>query len=460
MLKQNAQIHFIGIGGIGMSALAQVLLARGYIVTGSDIKPNNLTELLERKGGRVFKGHKVDNVGSAQIVVYSSSISKDNPELVEAKRKNLLVMHRAQLLSELMKERIGIAVTGSHGKTTTASMISDILIKAGCDPVCILGGEALSLNGNAYAGKGKFLVAEADESDGTHLYLEPRFGIITNIDREHLDYYKDAEHIIQTNLKFLERIQPDGTFLGLIDNELIRKLLVHYDRRFATFGLSRDANLYASNIRIKGLRTQFDCIYNKRNIGTVRLRIPGMYNILNALASILLALHIGIDFETIAQALFEYKSAKRRFEIYPDMDGITLVEDYAHHPTEISATLEACRALAPKRILTVFQPHRYTRTKELQKEFGSCFSQSDRLILTNIYAASEDPIEGISVKNIYDEVLKNGLQDVHIMPKKNICDYLYDNLEEGDLVAVLGAGDIGSVAKRLHRRFKEDGKRS
>lgn len=456
MLNSNARIHFIGIGGIGMSALAQILLSQGYIVSGSDIKPNNLTRIIESRGGKVFKDHRKSNIEGAQIVVYSSSISSDNPELLEAKKKRLKVWHRAQLLAELMKEKESVAITGAHGKTTTASMIADILIKSGYDPICILGGESVNLNGNAYAGKGSFLVAEADESDGSHLYLEPKFAIITNIDREHLDYYKDIEHIINTSSAFLDRIKAGGAFFGLIDDEFIRKVLLHYDRRFATFGLSSEADLYAVNIKLEGLSTHFDCIYNKQNIGTVHLNMPGMHNILNGLGSILFCLYIGIDFTTIREALSQFKSSKRRFQIYPDTDKITLVEDYAHHPTEISATLKACRLLKPKRLITVFQPHRYSRTRELQKEFGSCFSLSDELILTNIYAASEKPIEGVSVKNIFDEVIKRDFENVHIIPKENIVDYLYNNFQEGDLIAVLGAGDIGDVARDLSERIRID----
>lgn len=455
MLNINTKVHFIGIGGIGMSALAQVLLSKGYIVTGSDIKPNNLTRIIEFKGGKIFKGHRKENADNAQIVVYSSSISKDNPELLWARKKNLRILHRAELLAELMKEKDGIAVTGAHGKTTTASMISDILIKAGYDPICILGGESSSINGNAYVGKGRFLVAEADESDGSHLYLEPKFGIITNIDREHLDYYRDTESLIKTNERFLEKIRPDGVFFGLIDDNFIRKILLHYDRRFVTFGLSNEAELYATDLKMEGLETEFKCVYKQNKIGSVRLRVPGRHNVNNALASILFALHLGIDFEVIKRALFEFRLSKRRFEIYPDTGGITLVEDYAHHPTEIDATLEACRLLKPKRVIAVFQPHRYTRTKELSKEFGSCFRMSDELILTNIYAASEAPIEGVSVKNIYDEVIRNGFRDVHIMPKENITGYLYNTFEDGDLVAVLGAGDIGEVARDLSAKLRK-----
>jgi len=454
MLRNNTRIHFIGIGGIGMSALAQVLISKGYIITGSDVKPNNLTEVIESKGGKVFKGHSASNIEGVQVVVYSSSISVDNPELEEARKEKLSILHRGELLAELMKEKEGIAVTGSHGKTTTASMVSDILIKAGHDPVCILGGESPGLNGNVYIGKGKFLVAEADESDGSHLFLEPKFGIITNIDREHLDYYKDVDHIVETNLKFLENIRRNGIFFGCIDDDLIRRTLLHYDRRFATFGLSHKADLHAVNIKLEGLISQFDCIYNGKMIGSITLGVPGLHNVLNALASLILALYVGVEFASAAKALSEYRSTKRRFEIYPDTGSVTLVEDYAHHPTEIAATLEACRLLKPRRIITVFQPHRYTRTKELAAEFGSCFAGTDELILTNIYAASERPIDGVSIKTIYDRVIQTGQKNVHIIPKDNIAGYLHDTSSEGDLIAVLGAGDITEVASDLGKRLR------
>ncbi len=460
MLNKSSKIHFIGIGGIGMSALAQVLLSKGYIITGSDIKHNLFTRAIELKGGRVFMGHDAENITGSQLVVYSSAISDDNPELNRARKENIEILHRGRLLGELMNEKDGVAVTGSHGKTTTSAMISCILIKAGYDPVCLLGGESIDLNGNVYVGKGKFLVAEADESDSSHLYLEPKFALITNIDREHMDHYRDMDHIVETNLRFLERIKPDGAFFGSIDNEYIRKILLHYERRFATYGLSREADLYASNIRFSGISSTFDCIYKKSAAGTITLGVPGMHNVLNALGAVLFSLHIGIDFKVIAKSLYEFRSTKRRFEIYPNTGDVTLVEDYAHHPTEIKATLEACRLLNPRRVIAVFQPHRYTRTKELKREFGSCFEKSDELILTNIYAASEKPLEGVSVKNIYDEVVKNGFGNAHIMPKENIRDYLYNTCKDGDLIAVMGAGDIGEVAKGLEKRLRiDEGKR-
>jgi len=456
MLNRNTRIHFVGIGGIGMSALAQVLLSRGYIVSGSDIKLNNLTRLVEYKGGRIYEGHDRRNVGDAQAVVYSSAVSNDNPELLEAKRRRLNILHRGQLLGELMKDKISVAVAGAHGKTTTASMLSDILIKARLDPVCILGGESVNLRGNTYTGKGRYMVAEADESDGSHLYLNPNFAVLTNIDREHIDYYKSMEELVDINASFLKRIHPEGVFFGLIDNKFIRNILLHYERKFATFGLSEEADLHAANIRMEGRRSYFDCIYHKENLGTLTLNMSGMHNVLNALAASVVALYIGVDFDVIKEALFAFKSSKRRFEVYPDTNGVTLLEDYAHHPTEISAVLEACRLLKPRRLITVFQPHRYTRTKGLSNEFGPCFGLSDELILTNIYAASEPPIEGVTVKNIFDKVLENNFENVHIMPKENIAGYLYNSSQDGDLIAVLGAGDISEVAKDLAQRFKDE----
>ena len=455
MLSNNTKVHFIGIGGIGMSALAQVLLSKGYIVTGSDLSNNTLTQAIEAKGGKVFIGHKSSNIGNVHIVIYSSAVPKDNPEMIEAKKRNLKILHRGELLAELMKEKSGVAVTGAHGKTTTASMISEILLKAGYDPTCILGGESINLRTNAYAGKGRYLVAEADESDGTHLYLEPSFGIITNIDLEHLDYYKDAEKIYEANLSFLKRIQPEGMFFGLIDDKLIRKMLLHYEGKFATFGLSSQADLSASNIELDGMSCTFDCIYHKKEMGRMKINVPGKHNILNALAACLFALHAGVGYAAIKKALLEYRSTRRRFEIYNNTGGITLIEDYAHHPTEITATLAACRLLKPKRIVAVFQPHRYTRTRDFAKEFGNSLSSVNELILTNIYAASEDPIKGVSVKNIFDAVLENGLKNAHIMPKKSIAEYLYNTCRDGDLIAVLGAGDIGGVAKDLGERLSK-----
>ena len=460
MLTTNTKIHFIGIGGIGMSSLAQLLLDTGYIVSGSDETLNSLTSKIESKGGRVFLGHKASNLGDAQVVVYSSAIDQKNTELIMAKKRNIPIFHRAQLLFELMKEKESIAVSGTHGKTTTSCMLSSILIEAGMDPTLILGGELNLIGGNTYAGKGEFVVVEADESDSSFLFLEPKYTVITNIDQDHLDYHKSLEGLIKANLDFAKKTKLDGELFCLFDDYNIRRIILDYEGRFTTFGMSKEADLHATNLKFDNFKTKFNCIYKKRDLGRVTLNIPGEYNVLNSLAAILVSLRLGVDFNYAKSALSNYTGAKRRFDVKLKRDDIMIIEDYAHHPTEIEAVLKASKSYKGKRLVVVFQPHRYSRTKFLLESFGTCFGLADELILTNIYHAWEEPIKELSVRDIYQRVLVSGQRNAHIMPKNNITDYLYNTAQPNDMILVLGAGDIGDVASNLADMFTHDENKS
>jgi len=453
MLEANTKIHFIGIGGIGMSALAQLLLERGYIISGSDQYPSHLTEKLKENGAKIFSGHKPIHLEDAQLVIYSSAISPNNPELEQARKKKIPIIHRAQLLGEIMNNNKSIAVTGTHGKTTTSCLLASILLEAELDPTLILGGELNSIDGNIRAGTGELILAEADESDSSFLYLEPRYSVITNIDQDHMECHGDLDGLIKNFSDFAKKTSKNGELFCLFDDLNARRLLLNYEGRFATFGLYKEADLHAEDIKFNDLATEFDCIYKNKNLGKITLNLPGRYNVLNALAAILVSMHLGVNFNCARSALSKYSGVKRRFEIKFNKDGIMLVEDYAHHPTEIKEVLKAARNYSGRRLVVVFQPHRYTRTKNILDSFTDCFALADELILTNIYSAWEERIENISIKDIFDKVVRRGQKNVHIIPKGNIANYLYNTSDAGDLILILGAGDIYEVADELRDRL-------
>lgn len=461
MLLDRKNIHFVGIGGIGMSALALILEEMGYNVSGSDVKPNVLTEKIASLGGRVFKGHKQSNLPKdAEILVYSSSINKDNPELVEAKRRKIKVAHRAEILGALLNSRKGIAVTGTHGKTTTTSLISVMLERCGFDPTVAIGGEVNEFKGNAKSGKGKFMVAEADESDGSFLSLRPFYSVITNIEMEHIDHYKTLEAALSAYRAFIDNTKKGGKVFYNHEDVNIKKALKGYRGRIESFGLCEDADIYATDIKRDGFRTSFNCIYGNKLLGRVGLQIPGRHNVSNALAAILVGFDLGLDFKAIASSIKAFDGAKRRFHLRADTGDVMLIEDYAHHPTEIKAVLDACGSWKHKRLIVIFQPHRYTRTLYLADDFGKCFKKADALILTDIYAASEEPIEGVSVKNIHDRIARSKNSDVRMMRKEDIADYIMRVKKAGDMILVLGAGDIYEVADEITERLSRDFKRS
>jgi len=439
-----------------MSALALVLAEMGYKISGSDLSSNDLTEKIERMGGRVFRGHRSSNVASGTgLVVYSSSIQKTNPELVAASRKKIKIVHRAQVLGELLNRKKGIAVTGTHGKTTTTSLIAVMLERAGIDPTVIIGGEVAEFGGNAKYGRGPYLVAEADESDSSFLKLKPFYSVITNIEMEHLDHYKTLDDILRSYRSFLKKTKKGGTVFYNNDDPRVREMAKGTGIRGLSFGLTKGADVYARAIRMEGRITYFDCVHRGRVLGKITLRIPGRHNVLNALAAILVGMEMGIPFKKIAEALAGFEGAKRRFHLRINTDDLILVDDYGHHPTEIRAVLEACRNWRYNRLIVIFQPHRYTRTLFLADDFGRCFAGADKLILTDIYAASEKPIRGVSIRNIYEKTIENGMRDVTVMKKERIAGHIERIKERGDMIVVMGAGNICKVADDLAFRLKE-----
>lgn len=454
-INKDKRIHFVGIGGIGMSGIARVLLEMGYKVSGSDLETNDLTRRIEVLGGSVFEGHSASNL-SADVgcLVYSTSIAHQNPEVAEAARRGIPIIHRAEILSEIFNAKSGIAVTGTHGKTTTTSFISVILKKTGLDPTVVIGGEVAHFDGNSSCGSGGHFVAEADESDGSFIHLRPLYAVLTNLEPEHLDHYESLDDIKISFRKFIDNVREEGTVVYCRDDMNVRHVLDGYKGRTLCYGFSEDADIYPADIQMTGFNTVYKCVYRNRTLGTVRLKIPGRHNILNSLAAILVSLDLGLEFKKITQAVRAFSGAKRRFQLRTEANGIMLIDDYAHHPTEIRAVLDACRNWPDRRVITIFQPHRYTRTKYLADEFGVCFKGTDKLILTDIYPASEAPIEGVSIKTIYDRVRASGLTDVNIVAKEEIADYVMKLAAKGDIVLVLGAGNIKKVADELSERLQ------
>lgn len=453
--KHNA--HFIGIGGIGMSGIASVLLKMGYGVSGSDLESNSLTEKLKKAGANIFKGHDGANISAGtEVVVYSSSINSANVEITEAKRRNIPMVKRAQVLAELLNCKKGIAVTGTHGKTTTTSLIAVMLENCGLDPTAIIGGEVALFGGNAKCGRSDYVVAEADESDGSFLYLKPLYSVITNIEMEHVDYYGTIEDSIASYAAFADNTKGAGTLFYNDDDQNIKKMLKGFrPRSLESFSGHKGADIYPYEVRMNGFRSSYLCVYKNEVLGRVYLSIPGLHNISNSLAAISVGLKLGLPFERIARSIQDFTGTKRRFHLRADSEGIMLIDDYAHHPTEIRAVLDACKNWKGKRLVVIFQPHRYSRTKFLADEFGRCFKGAHKLILTDIYAASEEPIEGVSSKMIYDRVKRHGPEDVVMIDKKDVAEHVMNTKRSGDMILVLGAGDIKDVANELSERLNK-----
>lgn len=451
----NKHYHLIGIGGIGMSGIAHLLLHSGIKVSGSDLKENPITLELQSLGAQIFLGHNEQNIKNPTTVVYSSAIKEDNPEIVEARKKGIPIIKRAQALAELMKDKTVITVTGSHGKTTTTSLVSYLLLEAGLSPNVAIGGILRNIDNNAYFGNGKFFVAEADESDGSFLYYQPQYSIITNIDREHLDYYKDFQKELDAFREFIHRTEKGGCLFCCDDDVNLKNILKGCKNRHVLFGLKETADIYPKNIQLNGLSSEFDCFFKDKFIGRFNLALGGMHNVSNALSVIALGLELGIDKEIIKKALAGYRGAKRRLETKFDERGITVIDDYAHHPTEIKATLLAAKDLKKDRVIAVFQPHRYTRTQLLLDEFGASFDAADYVIITDIYAASEPPIEGVSGRNICERIKRRSPEKtVHFLPKQEIVEHILGIIKPNDLVIILGAGDIVKTGDELAQRLK------
>lgn len=451
--------HFIGIGGIGMSGIARLFLSKGIQVSGSDLKKSRITDELNDLGASIFAGHDLKNIQGADTVIYSSAIKSDNPEILEAKRLKIRLIKRAAALAELMKDKTVITVTGSHGKTTTTSLVAFLLMEAGLCPTVAIGGVLRNIEKNACSGLGNFFVAEADESDGSFLYYKSKYSIITNIDREHLDYYKNFENEIKAFKEFLRGIENGGCVFCCGDDLNLRAILKDYPNKYIFFGLNSDSDIYPKNIKIDGLTSEFDCFYKEKFIDRFYLALGGWHNISNALSMIALGLEIGVDKKAIKSALSNYKGAARRIEIKFKDNDYLLIDDYAHHPTEIKATLSAISNIAAKRVIAVFQPHRYTRTKILLEEFTKCFNLAEIIVITDIYPASEPPIEGITGEYL-SKRLKERLSNkkVYFFSKEKLAESILNIIRPNDLIVTLGAGDILKVNDELVKILKSQSK--
>lgn len=440
-----------------MSAIAKVMLEMGFHVSGSDLAQQELTEKLAAKGADVFIGHQAEQVTGADLVVYSTALSKDNVEIKRAEELNIPIIHRSQMLGRLLNSKKGVAVAGAHGKTTTSSMISLVMEKCGVDPTYIIGGEIINLGSNAKAGKGDFVVAEADESDGTFLQYHPYLGVVTNIEADHLEHYDgNFDKLKAAYAQFLSQVKHDGKAVVCADDPYIAEILPVLSGEAVTFGLKEGADFVAGNLLLGDRKVEFTVHHKGERLGLLRLSVPGKHNVYNALATLIVCLEAGLSFEQVAEAIVEFRGAKRRFQVMGEMDDILVIDDYAHHPTEIQATISAAKATG-KRIVAVFQPQRYTRTFFLLDQFSRAFPEADEVILTDIYSpAGEKQIEGISSARLSELIRQNSNSNVrHLATKDDVFDYLKATVTSGDLVITMGAGDIWRVADRLAKHLRE-----
>ncbi|SHG11129.1 UDP-N-acetylmuramate--L-alanine ligase [Desulfacinum infernum DSM 9756] len=456
MYKRYQHIHFVGIGGIGMSGIAELLLNLGYRISGSDVRASDITRRLESLGARIFIGHDPTHVGGADVVVLSSAIREDNPEVVAArKRGNVPVIRRAEMLAELMRLKYSVLVAGAHGKTTTTSMVATVLARGGLDPTVIIGGKLNAWGTNAKLGSGDFVVAEADESDGTFLLLSPTIAVVTNIDLEHVDFYRDLDHIRETFLEFVNKVPFYGQAILCLEDENIQHLLPRVEKRFVTYGFSSQADFQARDVRVDGPRTLYRAFHRDRELGQVVLPIPGRHNVLNSLAAVAAGVELDLGWEDIQRGLEDMTGVQRRFHVKGEAAGVLVLDDYGHHPTEIRAVLSALSESYPdRRKVVAFQPHRYSRTRGLMDQFAKCFYQSDVLLVTEIYAAGEAPMEGVTGKRLAEEVARYGHHDItYCETLDGMTEALLQRVQPGDVVVTLGAGNIWQVGDNLLERL-------
>jgi UDP-N-acetylmuramate--alanine ligase len=448
MFFQHQHLHFIGIGGIGMSGIAEVLLNLGYQVTGSDLKRSPVTDRLEGMGALIFEGHSAENVGDARAVVVTSAVKEDNPEVAEARRRNIPVIPRGEMLAELMRLKYGVAVAGSHGKTTTTSINATILSHGGLDPTVVVGGRVSTMGGtNARVGQSSLLVVESDESDGSFLKLAPILAVITNIDREHLDHYGSFEAVLDAFAGFANKVPFYGAAILCIDDEHVQRILPRITRRVITYGHSRQANLEIHGVEHMASGSTFRLRRDGEDIGAFEIHVPGRHNVSNAAAAIAVALELGMSPDQIRAGLAEYRGVDRRFQLRGQAGGVTVVDDYGHHPTEIRATLDTARLCGHRRILVLFQPHRYTRTQSLFDEFARSFAHADEVWVTEIYAASEPPIAGVTGDALAARLADFGHRGAHsVTSVEDGAQALLAEARPGDLVITLGAGSVYRAA--------------
>jgi UDP-N-acetylmuramate--alanine ligase len=460
MFRKTQQIHLVGIGGSGMSGIAEVLLTLGYKVTGSDLQASETTRRLEEQGGRIFFGHQESNVGEAQVVVISSAVAATNPEVLVAKARQIPVIPRAEMLAELMRLKFGVAIAGAHGKTTTTSMVANVLAQGGLDPTMVIGGKVNALGSHARLGRGDILVAEADESDGSFLRLSPTVVAVTNLDREHLDHYGSMERLNECFAEFINKIPFYGLAVLCADDDRLRALFPRIVKRYQTYGLQeRDGivpDFKATDVVLKQWGAEFRAHFRGKNLGPFRLAVPGIHNVSNALVAIAIGVELDIPVDLIRKGLAAFTGVERRFHLRGEAGGIMVVDDYGHHPTEVKATLAAAKqGWGDRRLVVLFQPHRYSRTRDCMEEFTHAFDQAEMVFMTDIYAAGEQAIPGVSGANLAEAIRAAGHPSVTFVERKeSLPDEVMPHLKPGDLVLTLGAGDIWKAGTGIVARLE------
>ncbi len=466
MFAKIQRIHFVGIGGIGMSGIAEVLLNLGYKVSGSDLKNSAVTQRLAGLGATVFEGHRAENVTGAEVVVTSSAIAAENPEVAEAHKLHVPVIQRAEMLAELMRLKYGIAIAGMHGKTTTTSMVAAVLAAGGLDPTVVVGGRVDAMGSNARLGKSQYLVAEADESDRSFLKLSPILSVVTNIDREHMDCYRNMRDVKKTFLEFMDRVPFYGMVVACNDDPLLRRLLPEAQRRTVTYGTKRGSDFLikvgASQTKAENAAgdprplSRFRVTFGKQDLGEFTLHVPGVHNVLNATAAIAVGIGLDVNVDAIRGALDQFRGVDRRFQLRGRVAGVSVIDDYGHHPTEIKATLAAAKQCGFGKIHVVFQPHRYTRTRDLMDEFTTGFGDADSLFVLDIYAASEKPIEGISGEVLARTISEKGGRNArYVSSFADALSSVAAAAHQGDMILTLGAGSVSQLGPMILEKLRE-----
>lgn len=461
MYKRFERVHFVGIGGVGMSGIAEVLKNLGYGVDGSDLRESETTNRLRELGINISIGHNEENIKNTDVVVISSAVAPDNPEVLAARKMSIPVIPRAEMLAELARLKYGVLVAGAHGKTTTTSLVASILGDCNLDPTVVIGGKLKGIGSNARLGEGEFLIAEADESDGSFLMLSPTIAVVTNIDREHLDFFKDIETIKDAFRSFINKVPFYGLAILCGDNEYIRNLLPDIRRRYITYGLGEDLDLMAKDVRTEGMKSEFEAVLNGRSLGRFEMPLAGSHNVSNALAAIAVANELKVEIESIREALRNFSGVHRRFELKGAAAGIRVIDDYGHHPSEIMATLKAVKEVlktgdagSDGRLVVIFQPHRYTRTRDLLGEFIDSFTDADKVILMDIYPAGEKPLPGVDSELLYRGISDTGKDIEYIKERNYITGYLDKELRANDILLTLGAGDVWKIGEEF-LKYKE-----
>jgi len=453
VFRKARRVHMVGVGGTGMSGIAEVLVNLGYPVSGSDLSTNPSTRRLKKLGATIHRGHRAEYVRDADVVVVSTAVQQDNPELIEARRLKVPVIPRAEMLAELMRMKYGVAVSGAHGKTTTTAIIAEVLDRGELDPTVVIGGRVGKLRSGAKLGRGDFMVAEADESDGSFLKMKPTIAVVTNIDREHLDHYGGLVEIQDAFVAFLSRLPFYGAAVVCLDDPNVAAILPRVDRKVISYGLSSDADVMATDVEVNGLTSSYTAHAFGKKLGRASIDLPGRHSIYNSLAAVAVGLELDVPFETIVAALAAFRGVDRRLQLRGEVAGAKILDDYGHHPTEIMATLAAIREGFGSRTLAVFQPHRYSRTRALLEEFGGAFFLADEVIVTDIYPAGEAPIYGLDGSVVADAIARHGHPSVLYEPKlKEIPGLVRDRMRKGDIVLTLGAGDVWKVGEALVKR--------